>query len=381
SANITSSWNIPNTRWAVMDDDKLPACVIIGFDFLAQNNINLDFHHMKICSPNGQCKQLGRSAELLPEIRDMGNGVAEQFQEHFEIDLKNLLNWQKDVNQEFYSNKKTFNYDVNDIPIDKLNPHKFIKFQNNIQEINKENVDNNLLIKEIKEKIKGLLNLKELEIYSKLPLFFRNLCKTMEMEFEELLKNLSRPLENDWNDKPVNLMLDISSNSIRLLPIKINWDLVRKVKFIDGAKANNLKIYDNPDHIVRFMDKIEVVPDLDFIKKGNVMYQLPEEEYCEDSEEVLEEEDTQEKKMEINNPELIVLWNNFNNPRKGQNISRDKLIKDVYDIPDVSITDGRNFINEQFNITQRTLNMDPDEIDAIKKIQEKSEDISPYTST
>ncbi|CAF3745571.1 unnamed protein product [Rotaria socialis] len=404
SANITSSWSIPNTRWAVMDDDKLPACVIIGFDFLAQNNINLDFHHMKICSPNGHSKQLGRSAELLPEIRNMGNGAAEviiltknkfsneitvfesnipeekisipkQFQEHFEIDLKNLLNWQKDVNQEFYSNKKTFNYDVNDIPVDKLNPHKFVKFQNNIQEINKENVDNNLLIKEIKEKIHGLLNLKELEIYSKLPLFLRNICETMEMEFKELLKNLSTKLEDDWNDKPVNLMLDISSNSIRLLPIKINWDLVRKVKFIDGAKANNLKIYDNPDHIVRFMDKIEVVPDLDFIKKGNIMYQLPEEESCEDSEEVLEEGDTQEKKMEINNPELIVLWNNFNNPRKGQNISRDKLIKDVYDIPDVSITDGRNFINEQFNITQRTLNMDPDEIDAIKKIQEKSEDI------
>ncbi|CAF4349768.1 unnamed protein product, partial [Rotaria magnacalcarata] len=73
SPSITSTWSIQNTRWAVMDDDRIPACVIIGFNFLTQNNIILDYNQMKLCSLIGEDTKLGR----MHDLKILRNGTAE----------------------------------------------------------------------------------------------------------------------------------------------------------------------------------------------------------------------------------------------------------------------------------------------------------------
>ncbi|CAF2100597.1 unnamed protein product, partial [Rotaria magnacalcarata] len=135
SPSITSTWSIQNTRWAVMDDDRIPACVIIGFNFLTQNNIILDYNQMKLCSLIGEDTKLGR----MHDLKILRNGTAEavilkrntfkneiqifeeklpkekisipsKFLEHFWEDLKNLLDWQENINQDLYCNKTMYNY-------------------------------------------------------------------------------------------------------------------------------------------------------------------------------------------------------------------------------------------------------------------------------
>ncbi|CAF3805028.1 unnamed protein product, partial [Rotaria socialis] len=95
-------------------------------------------------------------------------------------------------------------------------------------------------------------------------------------------------------------------------------------------RSNNISIYDHPEHIIRYSDRIEVVPDLDLIKEGVCMYQILEEI----KEEEVPIEVEKDPDNSINHPELIALWNSFNNPKKGQVLSNDKLVKDVFDVPD-----------------------------------------------
>ncbi|CAF2208416.1 unnamed protein product, partial [Rotaria magnacalcarata] len=163
SPNITPSWNIQNTRWAVMDDDRIPTCVIIGFDFLEKNNIILDFDNMKLRSLTGEAAELGR----MHDFKDLGDGTVEikvlkqntfkneiqifeekipkgkisipsEFLEHFVIDLKKLLIWQENINQDLYDNEGVNHYSGINIPIETLNPSNFVKFQNNCENNNGE---------------------------------------------------------------------------------------------------------------------------------------------------------------------------------------------------------------------------------------------------
>ncbi|CAF4118019.1 unnamed protein product [Rotaria magnacalcarata] len=393
SPNMTPSWNIQNTRWAVMDDDRIPTCVIIGFDFLEKNNIILDFDNMKLRSLTGEAAELGR----MHDFKDLGSGTVEikvlkqnnfkneiqifedkipkdkisipsEFLEHFTIDLKKLLIWQENINQDLYNNVDISHYSGINITKENLNPINFVKFHNDIEN-NNEEIKINELNETINCKLHGLNNLKNLDFYSDLPIFFKNICSSISNDFEKLLNCVET--NQNTKEKEIEKISIKESQNIRLLPIKINWSLLNKVKYIDGMRSNNISIYDHPEHIIRYSDRIEVVPDLDLIKTGVCMYQILEE--CKEEDVPVQEEEDPDNS--INHPELIVLWNSFNNPKKGQILSNDKLVKDVFDVPDMTVTDGRNFINQQFNIEKRSLNLDPDEIDNIRKMQEQTEDI------
>ncbi|CAF2061883.1 unnamed protein product [Rotaria magnacalcarata] len=201
SPTITSTWSIQNTRWAVMDDDRIPACVIIGFNFLAQNNIILDYNQMKLCSLIGENTKLGR----MHDLKILRNGTAEavilkrstfkneiqifeeklprekisipsKFLEHFWEDLKNLLDWQENIIQYLYCNKTIYNYNKNTIPVDNLNPSNFVKFQNNV-DLNNCEIYYNTVKETISNKISELSKIKELDFYSNLPTFF---CKYLQ---------------------------------------------------------------------------------------------------------------------------------------------------------------------------------------------------------
>ncbi|CAF2137331.1 unnamed protein product [Rotaria magnacalcarata] len=359
SPSITSTWSIQNTRWAVMDDDRIPACVIIGFNFLAQNNIILDYNQMKLCSLIGEDTKLGR----MHDLKTLSN-------EHFWEDLKNLLDWQENIDQDLYCNKNIYNYDKNTIPLDNLNPSNFAKFQNNV-DLGNCKINSNNVIETISDKISELSKIKELDFYSNLPTFFVNICNSMTNEFKNLLNEINANKCDSKEEGIGKFSKEDNSQTIRLLPIRFNWELLSKVRYIDGLKSNNLSIYDHPEHIVRYSDRIEVVPDLELIKEGVCMFQILDEKEISDVEPIIPEEDEEKSYDFGKHPELIVMWNKFNNPKKRQHLSNDKLVKDVFDVPEMTITDGRNFINEQFNIEKRSLNIDSDELENIKKMQDQ----------
>ncbi|CAF4359102.1 unnamed protein product, partial [Rotaria magnacalcarata] len=69
--------------------------------------------------------------------------------------------------------------------------------------------------------------------------------------------------------------------NLRAKPIHIGYSLLKKIKFIDGANSfklrNNIDETDTNCQVFRYANQIEAVPDLEFLKQGNKLWDVIEE--------------------------------------------------------------------------------------------------------
>ncbi|CAF2177937.1 unnamed protein product, partial [Rotaria magnacalcarata] len=232
---FNNDYQFGNTRWGVMDDNKIPACAVIGFNFLSKYMITLDYQYMTLNVNNLRLLNLGRDIKI-PSIQTSAEDI---------------------------------------------NPKSEIEeFEDNI----------------CQQKIE--------------------IVPILADRFQEHLENLNLKQEN---------LMELDSD-----PNSNCYSLLKKIKFIDGANSfklrNDIDDADVNCQVIRYANQIEAVPDLEYLKQGNKLWKVIEE-LEETKESIGIEHGDRIHILGKKYPEIIYLWNEFNNPKKKHIPNRDKMIQ------------------------------------------------------